>query len=106
MHPMSFLGCLCKDGSQPWPVAPIAHSVERVRRRNNATSRLHHPTNVCKASPHMFTTMTNLLVVKTRSSYNANIERPTLNTLKAITSMYHLKMKFPTEVGVGEVCGE
>ncbi|KAF5445106.1 hypothetical protein F2P56_034184 [Juglans regia] len=56
--------------------------------------------------PHLTTTMTEFLVVKRQSSYNAIIGRPTLNALKAITSTYHLKIKFTTKVGVGAVRGE
>ena len=40
------------------------------------------------------------------SSYNAIIGRPTLNSWKAVTSTYHLLVKFPTEYGVGEVQGD
>ncbi|XP_042944821.1 uncharacterized protein LOC122278703 [Carya illinoinensis] len=52
------------------------------------------------------TTMTDFLVVKALSSYNAILGRPTLNHLKAVTSTYHLKMKFPIDGGVGETRGE
>ena len=45
----------------------------------------------------------NFLVVDCSSSYNAIIGRPTLNNWKAITSIYHLSVKFPTEHGVGQV---
>ena len=31
---------------------------------------------------------------------------PTFNSWKAVTSTYHLMIKFPTEYGVGEVCGD
>lgn len=60
---------------------------------------------------YVATVMTEFLVVRTRSAYNAIIGRPTLNALKAITSSYHLKIKFPTgEVrgprGIGEVRSE
>ncbi|KAG6732462.1 hypothetical protein I3842_01G179400 [Carya illinoinensis] len=48
------------------------------------------------------TTMTDFLVVKASSSYNAILGRPTLNHMRAITSTYHLKMKFPTDGGMGE----
>lgn len=58
------------------------------------------------SSPSTTTTMTDFLVVRTRSTYNAIIGHPTLNAIKAITSTYHLKVKFPTEAGIGEVCGE
>ena len=40
------------------------------------------------------------------SSYNAIIGRPTLNRLKAVTSTYHLSVKFPTEYGIGQVQGD
>ncbi|XP_042958056.1 uncharacterized protein LOC122293571 [Carya illinoinensis] len=52
------------------------------------------------------TTMTDFLVVKAPSSYNAILGRPTLNHLRAVTSTYHLKMKFLTDGGVGEARGE
>ena len=40
------------------------------------------------------------------SSYNVIIGRPTLNKWKATTSTYCLKVKFPTDNGVGEVKGD
>ncbi|XP_075665006.1 uncharacterized protein LOC142634592 [Castanea sativa] len=46
------------------------------------------------------------LVVDCPSSYNVIIGRPTLNRWKAATSTYCLKLKFPTEDGVGEVKGD
>ena len=39
-------------------------------------------------------------------SYNVIIGRPTLNRWKASTSTYCLKVKFPTDNGVGEVKGD
>nr|XP_017245509.1 PREDICTED: uncharacterized protein LOC108217176 [Daucus carota subsp. sativus] len=45
-------------------------------------------------------------VVSASCSYNAILGRTTLSALKAITSIPHLKMKFPTEFGVGEVKGD
>ena len=45
----------------------------------------------------------NFLVVDCSSSYNARIGRPTLNSLKAVTSTYHLSVKFRIEYGVGQV---
>ena len=47
----------------------------------------------------------NFLVVDCSSSYNAIIGRPTLKNWKAVTSTYHLSVKFPTEYGVGQVQG-
>ena len=40
------------------------------------------------------------------SSYNVIIGRPTLNRWKLAMSTYCLKVKFPTEKGVGEVKGD
>ena len=46
------------------------------------------------------------LVVDCPSSYNVIIRKPTLNRWKATMSTYCLKVKFPTENGVGEVRGD
>ena len=46
------------------------------------------------------------LIVDCPSSYNVIIGRPTLNKWKAATSTYCLKVKFPTDNGVGEVKGD
>lgn len=45
----------------------------------------------------------NFLVVNYPSAYNAIIRCPSLNQLKAVTSVYHLMMRFPTDHGIGEV---
>ena len=46
-----------------------------------------------------------ILVVDCSSAYNAILGRPTLNSWKAVTSTYHLMIKFPTDYGVGELRG-
>ncbi|XP_059436758.1 uncharacterized protein LOC132169816 [Corylus avellana] len=56
-------------------------------------------------TPKQKTVMVNFLVIDRPGAYNAIISRPALNKLKAVTSTYHLMMKFPTE-GVGEVKGD
>jgi ribonuclease HI len=48
----------------------------------------------------------NFLVVDCPSAYNVIIGRPTLNRLRAVTSTYHLLVRFPTENGVGEMKGD
>uniref|UniRef100_A0A2N9I0U3 Uncharacterized protein n=1 Tax=Fagus sylvatica TaxID=28930 RepID=A0A2N9I0U3_FAGSY len=40
------------------------------------------------------------------SAYNVIIGRPTLNKLRAVTSTYHLLVRFPTEHGIGELKGD
>ncbi|XP_050278039.1 uncharacterized protein LOC126719545 [Quercus robur] len=46
------------------------------------------------------------LVVDYLSAYNAILGHPTLNTWKAVTSTYHLMIKFPTKYEIGEVKGD
>ena len=58
------------------------------------------------AYPRQLTRQLDFLVVDCPSYYNVIIERPTLNHWKAATSTYCLKVKFPTEKGVGEVKGD
>ena len=55
--------------------------------------------------PQQITKSVNFLVVDCSSSYNAIIGRPTLNSWKAVTSTYHLSIKFPTEYGIGQAQG-
>ncbi|KAK3014466.1 hypothetical protein RJ639_009015 [Escallonia herrerae] len=50
--------------------------------------------------------MLDFVVVRVPSAYNAILGRPALNKLQAVVSTYHLKMKFPTEHGIGEVKGD
>ena len=45
------------------------------------------------------------LVVDCSSAYNAILGRPTFNLWKAVTSTYHLMIKFPTDYGVSELRG-
>ena len=61
---------------------------------------------VVGAYPQQITKSLDFLVVDCLSSYNAIIGRPTLNSWKAVTSTYHLLVKFPTEHGVGQVQGD
>ena len=55
--------------------------------------------------PTRSTAMSNFTVVKGESSYNAIFGRPTLVAMKAVTSIYHLCLKFPTPRGIGVVWG-
>ena len=56
--------------------------------------------------PAQLTRQLDFLFVDCPSSYNVIIGRPTLNKWKAATSTYYLKVKFPTDNGVGEVKGD
>lgn len=50
--------------------------------------------------PRTLTVMTEFIVVDCSSTFNALLGKPNLKTLKAITSIYYLAMKFPTSEGV------
>ena len=56
--------------------------------------------------PQQITRDVTFFVVDCSSAYNAIIGRPTLNSWKAITSTYHLMVKFPMKYGVGELRGD
>ncbi|PON55571.1 Aspartic peptidase domain containing protein, partial [Parasponia andersonii] len=47
--------------------------------------------------PRVSSIMTQFLVVDCPSTFNAILGRPTLRELRAVTSIYHLTMKFPTQ---------
>ena len=53
--------------------------------------------------PQQITKDVLFLVIDCSSAYNAILGQPTLNLWKAVTSTYHLMIKFPTEYEVGEV---
>ncbi|KAL2250108.1 UNVERIFIED_CONTAM: Retrovirus-related Pol polyprotein from transposon 17.6 [Sesamum indicum] len=53
--------------------------------------------------PKRKTLMVKLLMVDTPFTYNVILGRPGLNSFRAVISTYHMKMKFPTEYGIGEV---
>ena len=90
-------------------------AIDRIWRNEGAACRHHHvgmkvqpvgtitiPVEV-GTCPQQITKELNFLVVDCSSSYNAIIGRLTLNSWKAVTSTYHLSIKFPIEYGVGQV---
>ena len=56
--------------------------------------------------PQEITKDVSFLVVGCSFTYNTILGCPTLNSWKALTSTYHLMIKFPTEYEVGEVQGD
>ncbi|KAK2999895.1 hypothetical protein RJ639_023415 [Escallonia herrerae] len=58
------------------------------------------------APPTQAKLMLDFVVVRVPSAFNAFLGRTALNQLRAVVSTYHMKMKFPTENGVGEVKGD
>jgi hypothetical protein len=59
-----------------------------------------------RTAPKQAIIMVDFLVVDRPFAYNAIINHPALNQLKAVTSTYHLKMKFSTLERVSEVKGD
>ena len=55
--------------------------------------------------PCQATTTVRFLIVDAPSAYNILLGRPSLNTIRAIPSAYHMVIKFPTANGVGMVRG-
>ncbi|KAL2248368.1 UNVERIFIED_CONTAM: hypothetical protein Sindi_2689100 [Sesamum indicum] len=56
--------------------------------------------------PKRKTLMVKFLVVDTLFAYNVILGRPGLNLFRAVVSTYHMKMKFPTENGMGELTSD
>ena len=56
--------------------------------------------------PQQITKDVTFLVVDCSFAYNAILGQPTLNAWKAVTSTYHLMIKFLTDYEVGELCGD
>ncbi|XP_074332245.1 uncharacterized protein LOC141670127 [Apium graveolens] len=57
-------------------------------------------------APNQVTYVIKFYVINTPSSYNGIIGRLALTRIQAITSISHLKIKFPTSTGIGEVKGD
>ena len=56
--------------------------------------------------PAQVTKEIDFLIVNCPSTYNIILGKPALNRLKATTSTYYLKVKFPTIHGIGEIKGD
>ena len=56
--------------------------------------------------PCQATTTVRFLIMDAPSAYNILLGRPSLNTMRAIPSTYHMVIKFPSANGVGMVRGD
>ncbi|GFY92813.1 hypothetical protein Acr_08g0012090 [Actinidia rufa] len=86
--------------------APFSYPPDRIWRKYDAPFGMDQFTDNPgrRASPDH--RMAGFYVVDCPSPYNAILGRPTLGGIKAITSTYHLKLKFPTPTGIGEIKGD
>ncbi|KAL0284886.1 UNVERIFIED_CONTAM: hypothetical protein Scaly_2835200 [Sesamum calycinum] len=55
--------------------------------------------------PNRKTKMIRFLIVDMPSAYNIILWQPTLNVVQVVVSTYHMKVKFPAGVEIGEVIG-
>lgn len=58
------------------------------------------------STPRQLASKIKFYAVNAHSLYNIFLSRPMLTTIQAVTSTPHLKIKFPTPSGVGEVWGD
>ena len=86
---------------RPFDSSLVSFSGDRVYPRGIVTL-----TVTVGTYPVQLTRQLDFLVVDCPLSYNVIIGRPTLNKWKAATFTYCLKIKFPTDDGVGEVKGD
>ena len=63
-------------------------------------------TVIARTYPVNVTKEIDFLIVDCPSTYNIILGRPALNKLRAATSTYYLKVRFPTAHGVGEITGD
>ena len=63
-------------------------------------------TVITRTYPAQVTKEIDFLIVDCPSTYNIILGRPALNRLRVVMSTYHLKVKFPTAHGVGEIRGD
>ncbi|XP_074356107.1 uncharacterized protein LOC141695791 [Apium graveolens] len=61
---------------------------------------------VFSAAPRQASHIMKFYVISVASSYNMILGRPTITKLRAIPSTIHLKLKFPTPGGIGELKGD
>ena len=92
---------LDKDKLRPMDASLVGFTGDRVCPVGIITLPIivgHYPKTVSKT--------VDFLVINCPSAYNDIIGRPMLNRLQAVTSTYHLLIKFLTEHGIGEIRGD
>ena len=92
---------LDKKRIKPFTLALVSFTGDRIVPRVIITL-----TVIARTYPKQVTKEIDFLIVNCPSTYNIILGRPALNRLKAVTSTYHLKVKFPTAHRVGEIRGD
>ncbi|PSS08067.1 Retrotransposon gag domain protein [Actinidia chinensis var. chinensis] len=92
--------------------SPVVNAHPPITNNDDLRGNMTHPLGWIKlpvtlgTEPHQITAWQDFIVVDCPSPYNAILGRSTLGGTRAITSTYHLKMKFSTSTRVGEVRGD
>ncbi|XP_074356670.1 uncharacterized protein LOC141696429 [Apium graveolens] len=93
------LGSVCSNECQEYPLYGFRNNLVSIQ------GTLYLPV-IFGSAPNQVTHVIKFYVINTPSSYNGIIERSALTRIQAITSISHLKIKFPTPTGVGEIKGD
>ena len=86
---------------RPFTSPLVSFTGDRIVPRGIATL-----TVITGTCPEQITKEIDFLIVNYLSTYNIILARPAFNRLRAATSTYYLKVKFPTAHGVGEIRGD
>ncbi|KAL5546702.1 hypothetical protein UlMin_006389 [Ulmus minor] len=87
-------------------VEPIVSSLSSFTGDNISSEGILNLSVELRSSPCQHIQAVDFVLVDCPSSYNAIIGRPTLNKIRAVTSTYHLLVKFPTVGGIGILRGD
>ncbi|GFZ18414.1 hypothetical protein Acr_27g0001530 [Actinidia rufa] len=101
-----FISAFEKNENWAGQVAYFPYPPDRIWRKYDAPPGMDQLPITLGTEPHQTTVWQDFIVVDCPSPYNAILGRPTLGGIKAITSTYHLKIKFPALTGIGEVKGD
>ena len=91
------------DKGRIWPFTSplVSFTGDRIIPRSIVTLTI-----IAGTYPAQVTKEIDFLIVNCPSTYNIILGRPTLDRLRAATSTYYLKVKFPTAYRVGEIRGD
>ena len=92
---------LDKKRIKPFTLTLVSFTGDRIVLRGIVTLIV-----IAGTYPAQVTKEIDFLIVDCPSTYNIILGRSALNRLRAVTSTYYLKVKFPTTHGIGEIKGD
>ncbi|XP_074378044.1 uncharacterized protein LOC141719566 [Apium graveolens] len=93
------LGSVCSNECREDPLYGFSHNLVPIQ------GTLYLPV-IFGSAPNQVTHVIKFYVINAPSSYNGIIGRSALTMMQAITSISHLKIKFPIPTGVGDIKGD